>query len=210
MFTGIVEEVGTVLSINKQSESAQISIKCKRILDGLKLGDSVAVNGVCLTIVDILNNSFKVDVSFETISKSNIGSLSINSRVNLERALKLSDRLSGHLVLGHVDSKYTISKIEKKGNFYILGVAIDSYVYKYCITKGSITIDGISLTINKVFKDYLELTIIPHTFENTNLMYKKIGNYVNIEVDVLGKYVEKMLGMKTSITSDFLKENGFI
>ncbi len=210
MFTGIVEEVGTVLSINKQSESAQISIKCKRILDGLKLGDSVAVNGVCLTIVDILNNSFKVDVSFETISKSNIGSLSINSRVNLERALKLSDRLSGHLVLGHVDSKHTISKIEKRGNFYILGVAIDSYVYKYCITKGSITIDGISLTINKVFKDYLELTIIPHTFENTNLMYKKIGNYVNIEVDVLGKYVEKMLGMKTSITSDFLKENGFI
>ncbi len=210
MFSGIVEEIGSIELIQRMPSGLKLYVKCKKILDDLKLGDSVAVNGVCLTAVEINNDSFAADVSFETLSKSNLGDLKIKDFVNLERALKVSDRLSGHIVLGHIDSKCIISKIQKRGDFYILGVSIDDYVYRYCIKKGSVCIDGISLTINEIDNTYLELAIIPHTFENTNLRYKKVGNYVNIEVDVLGKYVEKMLKLGSSIDENFLKENGFI
>ncbi len=210
MFSGIVEEIGSIELIQRIPSGLKLYVKCKKILDDLKLGDSVAVNGVCLTAVEINNDSFAADVSFETLSKSNLGDLKIKDFVNLERALKVSDRLSGHIVLGHIDSKCFISKIQKRGDFYILGVSIDDYVYRYCIKKGSVCIDGISLTINEIDNTYLELAIIPHTFENTNLRYKKVGNYVNIEVDVLGKYVEKMLKLGSSIDENFLKENGFI
>ncbi len=210
MFSGIVEEIGSIELIQRIPSGLKLYVKCKKILDDLKLGDSVAVNGVCLTAVEINNDSFAADVSFETLSKSNLGDLKIKDFVNLERALKVSDRLSGHIVLGHIDSKCIISKIQKRGDFYILGVSIDDYVYRYCIKKGSVCIDGISLTINEIDNTYLELAIIPHTFENTNLRYKKVGNYVNIEVDVLGKYVEKMLKLGSSIDENFLKENGFI
>jgi len=210
VFSGIVEEIGSIELIQRIPSGLKLYVKCKKILDDLKLGDSVAVNGVCLTAVEINNDSFAADVSFETLSKSNLGDLKIKDFVNLERALKVSDRLSGHIVLGHIDSKCIISKIQKRGDFYILGVSIDDYVYRYCIKKGSVCIDGISLTINEIDNTYLELAIIPHTFENTNLRYKKVGNYVNIEVDVLGKYVEKMLKLGSSIDENFLKENGFI
>ncbi len=210
MFSGIVEEVGSIDSIQRVPSGLKLHIRCKKILDDLKLGDSVAVNGVCLTAVEINDDSFVADVSFETLSKSNLGDLKIKEFVNLERALKVSDRLSGHIVLGHIDSKCIISKIQRSGDFYILGISIDNYVYRYCIKKGSVCIDGISLTINELDNTYLELTIIPHTFENTNLRYKKVGNYVNIEVDVLGKYVEKMLKLGSSIDENFLKENGFV
>ncbi len=209
MFTGIVEEVGLIDSIQRITSGLKLTIGCEKILDDLKPGDSVAVNGVCLTAVEVKDNFFNVDVSFETLSKSNINDLNINGHVNLERALKVSDRLSGHIVLGHVDSKCTISKIEKRGDFYIVGLSINSDVFGYTVKKGSICVDGISLTVNELSNTYLELTIIPHTFENTNLRYKKAGEYVNIEVDVLGKYVEKMLKKGSRIDEDFLKENGF-
>jgi len=210
VFSGIVEEVGLIGLTQRIPSGLKLYIECKKILDDLELGDSVAVNGVCLTAVEINERSFAADVSFETLSKSNLGDLKIKEFVNLERALKLSDRLSGHIVLGHIDSKCMISKIQRMGDFYILGLSIDDYVYRYCIKKGSVSIDGISLTVNEVDSTYLELTVIPHTFENTNLRYKKVGSYVNIEVDVLGKYVEKMLKFNSSLDENFLRENGFI
>ncbi len=210
MFTGIVEEIGYIKSIKRGQNGIGLDIGCKKILDDLKIGDSVAVNGVCLTAVDVGGDYFSVDVSFETLSKSNIGELKIKEYVNLERALKVSDRLSGHMVLGHIDSKCSISNIRKTGDFYVININIDSNVYRYCVYKGSVCVDGISLTINKLLSSSMELLIIPHTFENTNLRYKKIGNYVNIEVDIIGKYVEKMLnGTKEPMNEEFLRSNGF-
>ncbi len=209
MFTGIVEEIGIVNRISSQSDGVILSIEADKVLDDLKLGDSVAVNGVCLTAIDIKSDAFSADVSFETLSRSNIGSLKRNDVVNLERALKVSDRLSGHIVLGHVDSKALVSNIQKRGNFYILKIVIDPYIYRHCVKKGSIAIDGISLTISDLNSSFLEVAVIPHTFENTNLKYKKSSDYVNIEVDVLGKYVEKFF-KKGPIDEEFLSENGFI
>ena len=209
MFTGIVEEIGVVSRISSQSDGAVLFLKADKILDDLKLGDSVAVNGVCLTAVDIKNDGFSADVSFETLSRSNIGTLKKNDAVNLERALKVSSRLSGHIVLGHVDSKASVFGVQKRGNFYVFKIGIDSYIYQHCVEKGSVAIDGISLTISNLNSSFLEVAVIPHTFRNTNLRYKKSSDYVNIEVDVLGKYVEKFF-KKSSMDKEFLNENGFI
>ncbi len=210
MFTGIVEEIGSVSSTLKKSNGIRLSVKAEKIIKDLKIGDSVAVNGVCLTAVEIGNSIFDVDVSFETISKSNIGYLGTGNFVNLERALRLSDRLSGHIVLGHVDSKGIVYNMEPKGDFYLLRIKADSDILRYCINKGSIAIDGISLTISSVKGFFIDIAVIPHTFNNTNLKYKKHGDYVNIEADVLGKYVEKIMKKETSLDENFLKENGFL
>ncbi len=209
MFTGIIEEVGKIKSINRISSGFTIDITADRVLQNSKVGDSIAVNGVCLTATGIDDKKFSVDVSFETLRVSNIGNLKINDSVNLERALLLSDRLSGHIVLGHIDSKTKVNNISKQGDFYLLQIANNSYINRYSVEKGSITIDGISLTIAKKTSSFLEIAIIPHTFSNTTLQYIKPGNYVNIEVDILGKYIEQFTNQK-SITKDFLMENGFV
>jgi riboflavin synthase len=209
VFTGIIEDVGIVKDIKSKSQGIRVSFYSEKILEDVKLGDSIAVNGVCLTAIDIKGNIFSVDVSFETVSKSNIGRLRIGDRVNLERALKVSDRLDGHIVLGHVDGVGNVLSIERRGEFYILRISISDYVSNHCVDKGSVSIDGISLTISRLEGTSLEVAVIPHTFNNTNLMHKKTGETVNIEVDILGKYVEKML-KKGTIDERFLAENGFV
>ncbi len=209
MFTGIVEEVGSVELLVQKRRGLLLYVNAKRVLENVKIGDSIAINGVCLTVVDIGSNKFSVDVSFETIEKSNIGKLKRGESVNLERAMPADGRFDGHIVLGHVDSTGSVLDIKKLGEFYILKVAINDYIFKHCVDKGSVSVDGISLTISRLESAYFEVAVIPHTFENTNLKYKKAGDVVNIEVDIIGKYVEKML-KKSTIDKQFLSEYGFL
>lgn len=193
MFTGLVEEVGKIVKVDKKSDGIKISVECKKILDDIKLGDSVAVNGVCLTVVNIDKNLLDFEVSKETIKRSNFKFLKINDYANLERAMTPSSRLGGHIVQGHVDSTGEIISITKLGDHTNLKIRFPVEYDYLVIEKGSIAIDGISLTINYVNKDVIDLNIIPHTWENTNLKFRKVGDTVNIEFDILGKYVAKML-----------------
>jgi len=208
MFTGIIEDVGSIEGITHIRNGIKLTIFSK-IAEELKLGDSVAVNGACLTVTEKGSDAFSVDVSFETLNRTNLGGLNINEKVNLERALKLSDRLDGHIVLGHVDTQAVIRSVEKRGDFYVLSLSIDNYTFDHSVEKGSIAVDGISLTIAKIERTYLEVAVIPFTFENTNLKCKKAGDRVNIEVDIIGKYVEKFTKSSGGLTEEFLKLHGF-
>lgn len=197
MFTGIVEEVGKINSVVKSSSSIKISIKCQKVLENSKLGDSIAVNGVCLTITDIKDNCFFADVSYETINKSSLKNIISNEPVNLEKALTLSTPLGGHLVQGHVDNTGVIASIIKKDESYTLKVNYPNSIDKFIVEKGSISIDGISLTIAKVLNNSFEVAVIPHTFHNTTLSNKKNGDLVNLEVDMIARYAEKLLKNST-------------
>ena len=208
MFTGIIEEIGKISSITKN----RIQINAKTVLEDIKLGDSIAVNGVCLTVTNIDANGFTADVSDETLSVSALGRLKSGDFVNLERAMKLNDRFGGHIVSGHVDGVGKIINLRQNGDFYDLQIELNENQSKYVIKKGSITINGISLTIADVNNDKIMIAVIPHTFENTTLKTLKIGDYVNIEVDMISKYVEKFLSTrdnKSGISMEFLRENGF-
>lgn len=210
MFTGIIEEIGSIKSISRMQNGTKLTINADTVLQDTHIGDSIAVNGVCLTAVKIDSSSFCVDVSFETINRSSIGKLHINEHVNLERALKFSDRLSGHIILGHVDSTTKILSIKKSGAFYLLKAECSEFIYRHCVDKGSIGIDGISLTISNLQRSFLEVAVIPHTFENTSLKYKRPQDKVNIELDIIGKYIEKIVNSKAgNIKESFLRENGF-
>ena len=209
MFTGIVEEIGHINSVNNDS----ISVSCKKILEDINIGDSIAVDGVCLTVTSYNATSFNADVSYETMRVTKLGDLQINDSVNLERAMLATSRFGGHIVSGHVDCVGKIIDINKNGNFYELNVSIPDGNSQYFIKKGSITIDGISLTIYDLTENSIKVAVIPHTFENTNLKTLKSSSFVNIEFDILGKYVEKNLLMndnKSNITERFLQENGFM
>ncbi len=208
MFTGIIEDVGRVREVSSIKSGVRLTISSK-LSKELKNGDSVAVNGACLTVVEEKEDSFSVDVSFETLNRTNLGKLRSGKRVNLERALKLSDRLDGHVVMGHVDTTATIKSINRVGEFYLLTIAIDSYTFEHSVEKGSIAIDGISLTIAKLTKGSLDVAVIPFTYENTNLKYLKPKDSVNIEVDIIGKYIEKFIKKPQTLTEDFLKMHGF-
>lgn len=214
MFTGIVEEIGIVKNFSKTSGNAELCVSCHKVLDGTKLGDSIAINGVCQTVVDIQQSSFTVQISNETLSVTNLSRLQSGEKVNLERALTLSSRLGGHIVSGHVDSQGKLLNIQKHSDFYDLEFEIPTSQAKYIVQKGSITINGISLTVAKVTDNKIKIAIIPHTYTNTNLCELKSGDYVNIETDILGKYVEKILSAKdninNSISMEFLEENGFV
>jgi riboflavin synthase len=182
------------------------------VLEGTKLGDSIAVNGVCLTVVEITSNGFVADVSPETFKVTSLGDLQTGSFVNLERAMKADGRFGGHMVSGHVDGLGKIIEIQKHGEFYDLKIELEPEQLKYAIKKGSISIDGISLTIANVDRNALRIAVIPHTFENTNLKALKRNDFVNIEVDVVAKYIEKFLSTsdnKSRINLEFLQENGF-
>jgi riboflavin synthase len=194
MFTGLIEEVGKVKSINKMSDGMRLSISCKKVLENTVLGDSIAVNGVCLTVIHMDKDSVSFDVSNETIKRSNFSYLKIGDYVNLERSLTPQSRLGGHIVQGHVDTTGNIVSITPMGNHTNFKISFPSEYENLVIEKGSISIDGISLTINYVNKNTIDLNIIPHTLENTNLKYRKVGDVVNIEFDILGKYVAKMVG----------------
>lgn len=210
MFTGIVEEIGTIKSFSKGS--ASIVVECKKVLEDLKIGDSVSINGVCQTVVKFDSSSFTVEVSKETLSVTNFVSLRVGDKVNLERALTLQSRLGGHMVSGHIDGLAKVKKIQKISEFYNLDFEIGKDLARYVVKKGSVALNGVSLTVADIASIVFSVAVIPHTFENTVLKYLKIGDFVNVEVDILAKYVEKFLsrGDNSGVDEKLLKENGFL
>ena len=208
MFTGLIEEIGQIESLQKKSDGMLLYVKAKKILEDAKLGDSIAVNGVCLTVVDIKNDKVAFELSNETINRSNFRYAKIGDYVNLERALKASDRLGGHIVQGHVDTTGKIVEMKNLGSHTELLLQIPHEYKSLLIEKGSIAVNGISLTINYVLNDKISINIIPHTLENTNLKHKKVGDLVNLEFDILGKYILKFISSIdiTHLKDDKLKE----
>jgi len=212
VFTGIVEEIGTVKKISR-GQKAYLEIQADKIFSDIHIGDSIAVNGVCLTVTDFSGKIFTADVMNETFSRSSLGNLKNGSHVNLERAMSANGRFGGHIVSGHIDGTGKIINIRKDDNAVWYKISTDENIMKYTVEKGSIAVDGISLTVAKVGKDNFSISIIPHTREETILSEKKSGDYVNLENDIIGKYVEKFLNFnkpeKSGITMKFLTENGF-
>ncbi len=213
MFTGIIEEVGTVKNIASKGNSLTLTILSNNTVKKIKNGDSVAVNGVCLTVTSFNDREFKVDVSPETYKVTNLHFLHTGSKVNLETALTLSKPIGGHIVSGHVDAVAKIISLSNIENFLKITINFSSDLRKYMIKKGSITVDGVSLTINDLNNSDFSVMIIPHTVSNTTLPLKKEGDYVNIEVDIISKYVENFVSLEknndSGITSDFLLKHGF-
>ncbi|WP_130807824.1 riboflavin synthase [Senegalia massiliensis] len=216
MFTGLIEEIGIVDKIVKGINSSQITVKAQKVLEGIHLGDSISTNGVCLTVVDFGKNTFTIDVMPETMRRSNLKDLNSGSRVNLERAMKLGDRFGGHIVSGHIDGVGIIKGIEEEDNATWVSIESTYEVMKYIINKGSIAIDGTSLTVALVDDNIFKVSIIPLTKEETILLSKKVGNEVNLEFDMVGKYIERFMTFekldqpKSLIDINFLKENGFV
>ena len=212
MFTGIVEELGKVKAMQNGQDSMRLTIESKKILEDIHLGDSIAVNGVCLTVTNFSRDQFLVDVMPETVKSTSIKELQIGDAVNLERAMAANGRYGGHFVSGHVDGVGTILRKRKVANAVYIDIGIGEELSKYCIAKGSVTIDGISLTIFDIRPTQLTVSLIPHTYSETVLGIKGEGQLVNIENDLLGKYVIHSLEQRAAaptITMDFLKENGF-
>lgn len=193
MFTGIIEELGEVRSIETRGENARIIIGARIVTEGTNHGDSIAVNGVCLTALDIQPDSFAADVSRETLLRSTLGSLKPGTPVNLERAVTPATRLGGHIVQGHVDARGTFEQVEDHGESWTLRIAYPKEIGRYLVFKGSVAVEGISLTIAGLADEYFEIAIIPKTWEVTNLSHLKPGDGVNLEVDVIAKYVERLL-----------------
>jgi len=193
MFTGIIEELGSVRSIEERGENARIIITARIVTEGTNHGDSISVNGVCLTALDIQSDSFAADVSRETLSRSTLGRLRPGAPVNLERAVTPATRLGGHIVQGHVDARGQFAGVEDHGESWTLRIKYPPEIARYLVFKGSVAVEGISLTIACLTDEYFEIAIIPKTWEVTNLSHLKPGDDVNIEVDVIGKYVERLL-----------------
>ncbi|WP_027363612.1 riboflavin synthase [Desulfotruncus alcoholivorax] len=222
MFTGLVEEKGRLISIRRGADSAKLKVSAGVIMDGLRLGDSIAVNGVCLTVTSFSRGQFEADVMAETLAKTNLGELQPGDRVNLERALRLGDRLGGHLVSGHIDGIGTILGMEKHDIATVVTIGAPPEVMRYIIKKGSVAIDGTSLTVVDFNEGSFRVSLIPHTAQATVLGEKKPGDRVNLEGDMIGKYVERWLGMKNEnineagaktgggLTADFLARHGFM
>jgi riboflavin synthase len=191
MFTGIIEGMGSITAIRSVGQARRLAITADYGLEGTRVGDSIAVSGACLTAVMVSGKRFEADVSPETIARTTLGEARAGERVNLERALRFSDRLDGHLVTGHIDGTGSIKAIGTKANATILTIGVESALSRYMIEKGSVAVDGISLTINQLTTNRLEVSIIPHTWLATTLRFKKIGAAVNIETDMIGKYIER-------------------
>lgn len=217
MFTGIVEELGIIYGLELDSASPSLTIKAQTILSDMKMGDSISVNGVCLTVVSFDRDSFIVEVMPETLRKTGLSELKRGDRVNLERALALGDRLGGHMVSGHIDGVGTIRKKHREANALVIEMKTQPEIMKYAIPKGSMAVDGISLTVVEVKGDSFTVSLIPHTAENTTLGFKFAGSKVNLEGDVIGKYVEKFLSARREddrtqrgLSLKDLAENGFL
>jgi riboflavin synthase len=213
MFTGIIEELGQVAGLDRRGDGARLTVECQRVMEGSREGSSIAVNGVCLTALDPRPGAFSADLAPETMRRSNLGTLRAGSPVNLERPLSLADRLSGHIVQGHVDGVGELLALEELGDDnWWLQLRIPEALERYLVYKGSIAIDGISLTIAELHGDVLAVTIIPHTYQNTTLGTRRAGDSLNLECDVLAKHVEKLLGrldVKPALTVEKLKEQGY-
>jgi len=213
MFTGIIEELGSIASLETHSGGAKIKIACSIATEGGSDGDSIAVNGVCLTALDVTPNSFTADVSQETLDRSTLGRLKISSPVNLERAVTPSTRLGGHIVQGHVDARGTFLSADESGGFWTVRIGYPKEIGQYLVYKGSVAVEGISLTIAKLEADGFNIAVIPKTWELTNLSSLRPGDAVNLEADVIAKYVERIMTYgKTSdgVTMGTLRNAGFI
>ncbi|MCW8803032.1 MAG: riboflavin synthase [Ignavibacteriaceae bacterium] len=214
MFTGIIEEIGKIEKITPIAGGFALKIKAEKIIDGLVVNDSVCIDGVCLTVTKTDNNSFWADAVGATLEKTIFDKIKADTSVNLERSVRLNDRLGGHLVQGHVNGMGNISEILKLGENYLLKITVPKNLERYLIKEGSIAINGISLTIAGLNLNEISLSIIPHTWQNTNLKDKKVNDKVNVEIDVLAKYVEKLLTKNNgtsekNITENWLKEIGY-
>jgi len=211
MFTGIVEEMGRVKALRRDGGSARLTISASTVLGGTALGDSICVNGVCLTVVDLNGGEFSADVAVETLKVTNLGELKTGAAVNLERALQLSARIGGHLVSGHVDAVGRIREKREEGNGWRIFIDAPEAVLRYVIRKGSIAVDGISLTVADVDKSGFSIAVIPHTAKLTTLGFKAAGDSVNLESDIIGKYVERLLSgrVEGGVNLELLKKTGF-
>ena len=215
MFTGIIEELGRIISLERRGDGAKIKVSAATVARDTSEGDSIAVNGVCLTAIEITPDSFAADVSGETLNRSTLGELKVGAGVNLERAVTPTTRLGGHIVQGHVDSTGKFLEARQKGDFWTVRIGFPSDIARYLIYKGSISVEGISLTIANLKDDYFEIAVIPKTWELTNLSSLKNGDQVNLEVDMIAKYVERILlhaeGRENtgSLTIEKLKNLGY-
>ena len=210
MFTGIIESMGSVKKFTRHGEDAILDIGASMILEDIKVGDSIAINGACLTVTRKSEREFTADVSAETLSRTNLRLLKPGDRVNLEKALRLNSFLGGHLVLGHVDGLGKILEKVTSSNFLLLGMEIDMELGRLIVEKGSVAVDGVSLTVNRCEKNRFYVTMIPQTARMTTLGIKKVADRVNIETDIIGKYVEKLLNPGKGIDMNFLAEHGFL
>lgn len=211
MFTGIVEEMGSVKALRRDATGARLTVSASTVLGNTALGDSISVNGVCLTVVEKSAAEFSADVALETLKVSNLGELRIGQQVNLERALQLSARIGGHLVTGHVDAVGRIREKRQEGNAWRIFIEAPGSALRYVIKKGSIAVDGISLTVAEAESTGFSVAMIPHTAKLTTLGFKAAGDSVNLETDVIGKYVEKLMSGRAEggVSLDMLKKNGF-
>ncbi len=214
MFTGLTEEIGSVRHVVSGAEWGSIAIGCRNVLSGTKIGDSIAVNGVCLTVTDLKKDGFTADVMAETLHRSSLGTLRQGDPVNLERAMPADGRFGGHIVAGHIDGTGVLSRKERIGNAVLLEISAAPAILYEIVEKGSIAIDGVSLTVVSVNESGFTVSIIPHTGAQTILLEKNTGSTVNLETDVIAKYVRRFTSpapeeKKTTLTLDFLRENGF-
>lgn len=211
MFTGIVEEMGIIKAQRRDAGGARLTITASTVLDGTALGDSINVNGVCLTVVEKGNTEFSADVAHETLKVTNLGDMRVGQKVNLERALQLSARVGGHLVTGHVDAVGRIKEKRQEGSSWRILMEAPADALRYIIKKGSVAVDGISLTVAEVDRTGFSVAMIPHTAKLTTLGFKTAGESVNLETDVIGKYIEKLLSgrVESGLKLDQLKKSGF-
>jgi riboflavin synthase len=217
MFTGIVEEMGAVTSMEQTLQGTRLTILASTVMGDLEIGDSISINGTCLTVVTKGEQSFMVDVSPETLSVTTLGRLTGGAPVNLERAMKLNERIGGHLVAGHVDGVGTIRTRRQEGNAIMFVIEAPREVLRYCVPKGSVTVDGISLTINELTDHAFSVAVIPHTAAVTTLGVKQVGDAVNLESDLIGKFVERLLQQRSQlpkrtpvVDKDYLQKRGLI
>ncbi len=219
MFTGIIEKMGVVRGMIRKGEDARLEVETGLDMKDVRVGDSISVNGACLTVVALTGRGFTADVSAETLSRTNLGTLKAGDRLNLEKSLRLNDFLGGHMVLGHVDALGKIFEKKVRANSIVFGVEVDERLARYIVEKGSVAVDGISLTVNECKSNRFYVNIIPHTVRETTLGFKKAGDAVNIETDILGKYVEKLLQHdqgreagepRKGLDLKFLAEQGYI
>jgi riboflavin synthase len=215
IFTGLIIEVGRVRQIKRRDDGAFLMIEARKVLEGTRIGDSISINGVDLTVIEMSSDAFSSDASLETLKRSTLGELSVGNRVNLERALAVGERLGGHMVQGHVDGTGQLVSVTPEGNAYRMRFRFARELGRYIAMKGSITVDGISLTVAGLGDDWFEVAIIPHTWRETTLSDLKSGGRVNLEVDVLAKYVERLMlnqqtpDAKTELTVEYLTERGY-